>query len=125
MPPRVASALPSVKDRPPAYRLRYRLMDETQGERIRKLREAKGLSQTQLARMIDERLGNSTQLSKATVSKWETDQTTFIREIHTLAEVLGTDVAYLRWGPDRAPRPPRAPSSPSPKKRNPDGGSSV
>lgn len=100
-------------------------MDETQGDRIKRLREARNLSQSQLAGMIDERLGRPAQISKATVSKWEKDVTTFIREIGTLAEVLGTDVAYLRWGIDRAPRGPKAFPAPPSKKGGSDNGSPV
>lgn len=99
-------------------------MDETMGARIRMLRVAKGYTQEALGRRIGDVLGRDP-ITKATVSKWEDGTTTYIREVNTLAEVLGVDVAYLRWGADRAPKAPGARSAPISKKRRPDGGSAV
>jgi transcriptional regulator with XRE-family HTH domain len=71
-------------------------MDETMGTRIRTLREAKGLTQAQLA----EKVG----VTKGAVSAWETGYAknlrlqTFLR----LLDVLGVSKPeYLIWGTDR------------------------
>jgi len=61
------------------------------GERIIELRKNAGLSQGQLASMLD--------VSRQAVSKWENDQTTpdSMKLIH-LADVLDTDIEYLTTG---------------------------
>ena len=61
------------------------------GERITELRTACGLSQNQLAKLME--------VSRQAVSKWETDQSApdSIKLIH-LAEILDTDVEYLTTG---------------------------
>lgn len=61
------------------------------GERITELRTASGLSQNQLAKIME--------VSRQAVSKWETGQSVpdSIKMIH-LAEVLDTDVEYLTTG---------------------------
>lgn len=66
------------------------------GQRITKLRKALGLSQYQLAKLMD--------VSRQAVSKWETDQTApdSMNLVH-LAEVLHTDIEYLTTG--RRPDP--------------------
>lgn len=86
-----------------------RTMDETKGERIRRLRESRGLTQPALAKLLVS-MGAPDTLTKAAVHKWETGDTenmkndTFI----LLAQALGTDPQYILWGADRAPseRPP-------------------
>lgn len=76
------------------------------GLRIRHLRIAKGLNQPELAELLG--------VTKATISKWESGQIQEISAVNLahLAEVLGTDHAYILWGPDRvAPWQKRAGSS--------------
>ncbi len=86
-------------------------MEETPGDRIKRLREARGLTQPALARLLIA-MGAPATLTKAAIHKWETGDTknmqnaTFI----LLCQALATDGPYLLWGPDRAPptvRPPR------------------
>jgi DNA-binding transcriptional regulator YiaG len=78
--------------------------EETMGERIRRLREAKNLTQPALARLLTS-MGASSALGKAAIHKWESGDTknmqnaTFI----LLCQALATDAPYLLWGPDRAP----------------------
>ena|SRR5688572_13494453 len=74
---------------------------ETMGDRIKMLREAKGLSQAGLAAELD--------LTRATVHQWENGNTKDIKLANflRLVEFLGTDPAYLIWGPERRP-PERA-----------------
>jgi transcriptional regulator with XRE-family HTH domain len=68
---------------------------ETMGDRIRQLREARGLTQQQLGALVG--------VTKSAVSQWEDGSTknlkleTFLR----VCEVLQTDAEYLIWGPDR------------------------
>lgn len=73
------------------------------GKRIRFLREARGLSQEALARKLIE-LGAPSTISKSTVAKWETAQTdpTKMENVTTfyLLKVLGTEHAFLLFGPD-------------------------
>ena len=69
------------------------------GQRITKLRKALGLSQYQLAKLMD--------VSRQAVSKWETDQSApdSMNLIH-LAEVLHTDIEYLTAGRRQYPKAP-------------------
>jgi transcriptional regulator with XRE-family HTH domain len=73
----------------------YHAYMETMGERIRQLREARGLTQTQL--------GEATGVTKSAVSQWEGGATSNIKlqAFMVLCEVLNTDPAYLIWGPER------------------------
>lgn len=66
---------------------------ETMGDRIRMLREAKGLTQLEL--------GNLCGVSKSAVSQWERNETANIKlqTFLTLLEVLGTRYEYLLKGP--------------------------
>ena len=80
-------------------RLPYPAMTSTMGQRIKTLREAKGMTQEQLA----EALG----VTRAAVSLWELDQTKNIKNVTFLAlvQILGTTQEYLLFGPsqDREP----------------------
>lgn len=75
---------------------------ETMGDRIRQLREARGLTQTQL--------GEATGVTKSAVSQWEGGATANIKlqTFMMLCEALSTDPAYLIWGPERGPGPESA-----------------
>lgn len=68
---------------------------ETMGERIRALRQARGMTQEQLAAAVG--------VTKSAVSQWESDLTENIRlkTFMALVEVLKTDVAFLVFGPSR------------------------
>lgn len=91
-----------VKDAGPLSIYPYQHM-ETMGGRIRTLREAKGLSQEQLGKLVG--------VSKSAVSQWESDATKNVKleEFLTLVDVLGTSPHYLVFGVERRPGPP-APS---------------
>lgn len=84
---------------------------ETMGERIKRLREAKALSQSQLGEMVG--------VGKSAVSQWESGSTQNIKLNYflKLLEVLGTDAQYLLWGPDRAPEKSVTAASPSSRGR--------
>ena len=61
------------------------------GERIANLRKDKGISQVQLAKMLD--------VSRQAVSKWENDQSApDTVKLIQLADALETEVAYLATG---------------------------
>lgn len=82
----------NVKHNYGAAGLSYRAM-ETQGQRIRSLREAKGMSQQDVA----DALG----VTREAVSYWESDTTQNIkyRTFVALAELLGTTTHFLAFGP--------------------------
>lgn len=69
----------------------------TLGDRIKTLRQAKGLSQQELA----DRLG----ITKGAVMHWETGRTKNIRNetMLKLVRILGTDQEFLLFGPGREP----------------------
>lgn len=73
-----------------------RAMEETMGSRIAALMQAKGLSQSEVGRLLGVR--------RATVHQWVHDisQPTPVNLV-MLAELLGTDVHYLVFGPPRQP----------------------
>lgn len=79
-------------------------MDETMGDRIKRLREAKNLTQPALARLLIS-MGAPSTTGRAAIHKWENGDTknmqnaTFV----LLTQALGTDPPYLLWGPDRVP----------------------
>lgn len=83
---------------------------ETKGARIRRLREARNLTQPALARLLVS-MGAPATLTKAAVAKWENGDTqnmqneTFV----LLARALGTDPEYILWGQDRSPPEARSP----------------
>jgi transcriptional regulator with XRE-family HTH domain len=68
---------------------------ETMGDRIRTLRQARGLTQ--------EELGEACGVSKSAVSQWEDGsvENVKLKTFLKLIEVLRTDHDYLVWGPDR------------------------
>jgi transcriptional regulator with XRE-family HTH domain len=78
----------------------YAIRMEHMGDRIRQLREARRMTQTQL--------GHVCGVTKSAVSQWESGSTANIRlpALLALVEALGTDVPYLAWGSDRAPVKP-------------------
>ncbi len=91
-----------VKDagRPVAYARHM----ETMGERLKRLRVARGLTQPELAKLVG--------VTKSAISQWE-DGSTKNLKLSILARVLdalGTDLQYLVWGENRAPNGP-APSN--------------
>jgi transcriptional regulator with XRE-family HTH domain len=71
---------------------------ETMGKRIGLLREARGLTQAQLAEVCG--------VTRAAAHSWENDATPNIRppNLLMLAKVLGTDPYYLVFGPKREPK---------------------
>lgn len=77
---------------------------ETQGQRLKRLREQKGWTLDQAAKLIG--------TTKGAISQWESDVVTNIRpeNLLTLCEVYGTDPWYVVFGPDRKP-PPSAPKN--------------
>jgi transcriptional regulator with XRE-family HTH domain len=95
---------PVVNDGIPDARASWRPMNETMGDRIKRLREARGLTQPALANLLIA-MGAPATLTKAAVHKWESGDTqnmknaTFI----LLCTVLGTDPNYLLWGQERVP----------------------
>jgi len=70
---------------------------ETMGDRIRRLREAKHLTQPALAKLVG--------VTKSAVCQWELGATANLklRPLARLLTVLGTDLPYLVWGDRRAP----------------------
>lgn len=82
-------------------------MDETMGERIKRLREARRLTQPALAQLLIS-MGAPSTLSKAAIHKWESGDTknmqnaTFI----LLCDALVTDAKYLLWGNKGVPTRP-------------------
>lgn len=85
-----------VKDAEPLNPYADRHM-ESMGDRIRTLREAKRLSQDQLAKLVG--------VTKSAVSQWEDSSTANIKlePFLTLVDVLGTDPHYLVFGANRGP----------------------
>lgn len=86
-----------VKDDIPPSELNWLNSMETMGQRIRQLRAAKKLTQPALAALVG--------VTKGSVSQWEADDIANPK-LHTalkLCEVLGTDIAYLVYGPARKP----------------------
>lgn len=77
---------------------RYAGRMDNMGDRIRQLRVARGMTQTELATMCG--------VTKSAVSQWENGHTANIRlqAFLRLVEALQTDPQYLIWGPSRNPR---------------------
>lgn len=80
--------------------LSYGPMTSSMGQRIKTLRESKGLTQEGLA----DALG----VTRAAVSLWELDQTKNIKNVTMLAlvQLLGTTQEYLLFGPAGDKEPP-------------------
>lgn len=102
-----------VNDGTPIFATSFAAMDnETKGDRIKRLREARALTQPALARLLIS-MGGPATLSKAAVAKWENGDTqnmqneTFV----LLCKALGTDPEYILWGQDRAPTEPQSGST--------------
>jgi transcriptional regulator with XRE-family HTH domain len=76
----------------------------TMGERIRVLRESKGLTQEQLAAQLG--------VTKGAVHQWEKDITKNVKNVTFLAlsQVLGTTQEYLLFGPPSERETPRSTS---------------
>ena len=70
---------------------------ETMGDRIRQLRQARGLTQREIAEACG--------VTPSAVSQWESNLIDNIKlqPFLSLLEVLGTDPQYLLWGAARAP----------------------
>lgn len=81
---------------------------ETMGDRIRRLREARGLTQLEFGRLVG--------VTKSAVSQWENGGTANLKlaVLAKVLEVLHTDLRYLVWGDRRAPahEPPYAGDGP-------------
>lgn len=75
---------------------------ETMGQRIRRLRQARGWTQEELAQR--------TGVTLSAVSQWELDATKNVKLVPflALAKTLDTDPYYLVFGPDRGPSAPLA-----------------
>lgn len=87
----------------------YAVPMETMGERISRLRIARGMTQPEFAKLVG--------VTKSAVSQWEGGSTKNLK-LTTLArvlDVLHTDLQYLVWGESRAPS--GAPSAPSSARR--------
>ena len=99
-----------VNDGIPVRIASFHVMEETKGDRIKRLREARGLTQPALARLLIS-MGAPSTLTKAAIAKWENGDTADMKNdtFILLADALGTDVKYLAWGqartPPEAPRP--------------------
>lgn len=93
-----------VKDACPAPRYAVPMTD-TLGSRIKQLRQAKGYTQLELAKLVG--------VTKSSVSQWETGLSANIKlpEFLELCRILGTDPYYLVFGNDREP------VSPAPNRR--------
>lgn len=95
-------------------------MNETMGDRIKRLREARGLTQPALARLLVS-MGAPTTLSKAAIHKWENGDTMNMKNATfvLLTQALSTDAPYLLWGPDRVPPESKIPTTERASKRKP------
>jgi transcriptional regulator with XRE-family HTH domain len=77
---------------------RYAWPMETMGDRIKMLRQSKGLNQSQLADAVG--------VSREAVSQWENGATENIKlqPFLRLYAILGTSPEYLVYGPEAPPR---------------------
>lgn len=88
-------------------------MDESMGQRIKRLRDARGWTQGQLAEL--------TGVTVSAVSQWELDLTENVKLVPflRLAKVLETDPHYLVFGPGRGAQELSKPVQVVPAKRRP------
>lgn len=86
-------------------------MDETMGQRIKRLRESRKWTQGYLADAVG--------VTVSAVSQWELDQTENVKLVPflRLSKVLETDPHYLVFGVDRGARVLSKPVQAAPKKR--------
>lgn len=84
---------------------------ETMGDRLKRLRIARGLTQQEFAKLVG--------VTKSAVSQWEADSTKNLKlpVLAKVLDVLNTDLQYLVWGENRAPA--GAPTRPAVRKRGP------
>jgi transcriptional regulator with XRE-family HTH domain len=70
---------------------------ETMGDRIRRLRIARGLTQPEFAKLVG--------VTKSAVSQWEDGSSKNLKlpTVARVLEVLNTDLHYLVWGESRGP----------------------
>lgn len=80
---------------------------ESMGERLKRLRVARGFTQVEFAKLVG--------VTKSAVSQWEDDSTKNLKlpALARALEVLGTDLQHLVWGENRAP----AGTPPKPQRR--------
>jgi transcriptional regulator with XRE-family HTH domain len=80
------------------WRKEYHAPMETMGQRIKALREARGMSQQELADAVG--------VSKSAVSQWELGQSQNVKlkTFLALLESLRTDMEYLVYGAARKPQ---------------------
>lgn len=72
-------------------------MEESRGDRIRRLRKAKGWNQEELAKKVG--------VERKAVSGWENDtQDIEAENLLALANALGVTAEYLQYGPERTYR---------------------
>lgn len=84
-----------VKDAVPE--VSYAQLMETMGDRLKRLRVARGLTQPEFAKLVG--------VTKSAISQWE-DGSTKNLKLEVLArvlDILNTDLQYLVWGENRAP----------------------
>ncbi len=76
---------------------RYARLMDTLGSRIKQLRQARGLTQPQLGKLVG--------VTKSAISQWESEATANIKlpQFLELCRILGTDPYYLVFGNDRQP----------------------
>lgn len=86
---------------------------QTMGDRIKLLREARGLSQERLADLVG--------VTKGAVSQWESGGTENIKLVNfmKLCGELLTDPHFLIFGSSRAPEPAGNPGDPGQSRRKP------
>lgn len=92
-----------VKDAVPA--VAYAGIMETMGDRLRRLRVARGLTQPEFAKLVG--------VTKSAVSQWEDDSSKNLKlaVLARVLDVLNTDLKYLVWGEARGPGGAPGPST--------------
>lgn len=86
-----------VKDAVPTGQYPFPMQTEAMGERLRRLRVARGLTQERFAKLVG--------VTKSAVSQWEDGRTKNLKLIPLARAlvVLNTDLPYLVWGENRGP----------------------